>query len=709
MPRNKKKTVVESDDIDKMLNTHRTKKKKSPRKKQSTTPRTKKSTTPRKKKSTSSRKSEVLSSSPPDILSSDIESVGEVNSSSDLNAKTVDSDDIDNMLNTNRTKKESPRKGKSTAPRKKKSTSSRRSQVLSSSPPGLLSTDIESAGDVKSSPDLTAETTVKSIYGVYPAEALALGIGDPDNIGEHDLLKFFDIVGKPSENYQEMSITALRTEARRYLVQVTAKQLLSNALKLSHSKTHVEDRYFKLIRNKIQEYTAEMQNAVEVVQSSIGKFEEAIASKNITEKQRDKFNLCLAQLKKFQKELESYGLVATHKEGIVAGAKRGMRRAQHNWKKTAVTAGLGVAGALLLTKLVWDHSLIQKWVTYTPIPYQNPVKSALHKLTFRKEEKWRQWLEKRSQFKVIYDRIKEKKGDDFNDAMTKGLMDYVETAPSLDEIKLFIEKKPSIFDKFLLRGSKPRELWSSILSKLEKPLTKIKYYPDAVDKAYEKLKKNDDEVDKLTKIVLGVLKPGFYRAMMAEDVSTLIDEYLNIGNNKEQVITRRVQARLNAAMLQWAANMPYNVETKLTELIRAMNSAPTTMSKFLESKDSKYLVTSGLSIKFPHEKSIVNWLYQCPVLGEVATSFVEKSVKWNSILNKMIRQRQKDIVENAEPDPDGQEWGSQNIKDSLFIMIKGDIHTKPAYFSLKKDVTKMEEEEKKPHLINSKPLPRGSY
>ncbi len=157
---------------------------------------------------------------------------------------------------------------------------------MSSSPPEILSTDIENVGDVKSSPDLKAETTVKSLYGVYPEEALALGIGDPDNIGEHDLLKFFDIVGKPSKNYQEMSITALRTEARRYLVQVTAKQLLPNALKLSHSKTHVEDRYFKLIRNKIQEYTAEMQNAVEVVQSSIGKFEEAIASKNITEKNR---------------------------------------------------------------------------------------------------------------------------------------------------------------------------------------------------------------------------------------------------------------------------------------------------------------------------------------------------------------------------------------------------------------------------------------
>ena len=107
---------------------------------------------------------------------------------------------------------------------------------MSSSPPEILSTDIENVGDVKSSPDLKAETTVKFLYGVYPEEALALGIGDPDNIGEDELRTFFDIVGKPSENYQKMSIPALRTEARRYLVQVTAKQLLANALKLSHSK-----------------------------------------------------------------------------------------------------------------------------------------------------------------------------------------------------------------------------------------------------------------------------------------------------------------------------------------------------------------------------------------------------------------------------------------------------------------------------------------
>ena len=356
-----------------------------------------------------------------------------------------------------------------------------------------------------------------------------------------------------------------------------------------------------------------------------------------------------------------------------------------------MTAGLGVAGALLLKKLVWDHNMVQAWVSNTWIPYQNPVKSALHKLTFRNEEKWLQWFGERSQFKDIYDRIEKKKGDKFNQEMTKGLMDYVETAPSLEEINLFIEKKPSIFDKLLPIGSKTRELWSSILSKLEKPLTKIKYYPEAVDKAYETLKKDDDLVDKLTKNVLGVLKPGFYRAMMNENVSTLIDEYLNIGHNKEQVQENREAALINAAMLQWAANMPYNVETTLNDLITSMKNDGELTKKFSSAEDSEALVKNAL-ITFPTEKSIVNWLYQCPVFGEDRTT---------GMLPYPLKQRQESISNSILNVPNWRqksklaETSRDNIFASICSMIKGDISTKPAYRSLKNDIEKINVEYKK--------------
>jgi len=46
--------------------------------------------------------------------------------------------------------------------------------------------------------------------------------------------------------------------------------------------------------------------------------------------------------------------------------------------------------------------------------------------------------------------------------------------------------------------------------------------------------------------------------MMNKNVSTLIDEYLNIGHNKEQVQGNREKALINAAMLQWAATWKQN-------------------------------------------------------------------------------------------------------------------------------------------------------
>ena len=109
---------------------------------------------------------------------------------------------------------------------------------------------------------------------------------------------------------------------------------------------------------------------------------------------------------------------------------------------------MGVAGALLLGKVVWDHSRVHSWV-YTKLPdwvydsipsCQKRIKLALHNLRFRNEEKWRQWFQQQEQFETIYNSIKGERKEDFNTQMTEALFKYVETAPSIEEVQLFIEK-----------------------------------------------------------------------------------------------------------------------------------------------------------------------------------------------------------------------------------------------------------------------------
>jgi len=105
----------------------------------------------------------------------------------------------------------------------------------------------------------------------------------------------------------------------------------------------------------------------------------------------------------------------------------------------------------------------------------------------------------------------------------------------------------------------------------------------------------------------------------------------------------------------------------------------------VDTVDSKVLVNNS-AIKFSTEKSIVNWLYQCPVLGEP-----EENMS-NSCLASLST-KQNSITETINK----QLWISSTkpliIQAALALMINGDISTKPVYRSLKADVDEIRQED----------------
>lgn len=209
---------------------------------------------------------------------------------------------------------------------------------------------IVSDSDVSSFDGSEAEEEDKEVLGIKPFEALVLGIGEPDALSKDELLQFFSVVSKEEVDYNSKNEDDLRFMARQYLLTVTPDIITENAMKMSQSDSEIADRYFEVIRRKIEEYQAELQNAKGVVQTAIEKFDNMVNNSQLEATERETFQSCLTELQKFQKELEKNGFMASSPPPSP--------------KKNTVlkiAGAVGVAGALALAgRIAWDAGLRDK-------------------------------------------------------------------------------------------------------------------------------------------------------------------------------------------------------------------------------------------------------------------------------------------------------------------------------------------------------------
>jgi hypothetical protein len=86
-----------------------------------------------------------------------------------------------------------------------------------------------------------------------PEEALALGIGNPDELTIPQLRAFFSIVN-PIESKQGMRTKSLKRDARNYLNRALPQDFLRNALSMSKSKNQIESKYLDYVVFTTKEY-----------------------------------------------------------------------------------------------------------------------------------------------------------------------------------------------------------------------------------------------------------------------------------------------------------------------------------------------------------------------------------------------------------------------------------------------------------------------
>jgi hypothetical protein len=474
-----------------------------------------------------------------------------------------------------------------------------------------------------------------ALYGISNYEALALGIGDPDEMSHEELVKFFDILGK---SYEKMTIISLQEEAKQYLLHATAQMLSDNAMKMSHSTTRIDDRYFNLVKQKVQDYSAEMQNASDVVENAIGKFELAVVNTKLTSEERKKFQICLDELKLFQNELEKNGVIASQKKGVVAGVKRTideLKNKSPSWTKTALLATTGVLAAALVKKFIWDHSSVQKLREWITIPnFQVPTIMLKKRINSKIFEHWVKWTNKKpnEELKSIIDN-KTIQPKEKNEKISKILVNYFETSPNQSDIKNYIDKQPSFLGHIISSSNESvQKLWNTILHKIEPGLDLVGYYPAVVNDAYKYYQKNNIRFDILMDAIISSIKPTFFTTVLfKKDIDILLDQYL-LSSNKSVIDLE------NYAMIYWFTQMPYNVEDILIEKIN---------NQISKNKISTIGVSSSADIHFSVEEVIINWLYHSPLFGNFETDILsDLRKKQDDIIAKLKISEQKDSIES---------------------------------------------------------------
>jgi len=469
----------------------------------------------------------------------------------------------------------------------------------------------------------------KKTRSVPKEQLLALGIGDVEEMSPKQLRKFFQITDpKRESSYQTLNAEQLRMKARAYLAKVSLKDLVKNALKMSKSKTMVDDRFYTVIRQKSKEYRSELENVAGTVENAVTKFDVVLSKKGLPEEQARKYKQCHDDLVNFKKQLKESG-IGGKKSGIV-GAQRRLGPSlskklskSSSWKKAAMYGVLGLAGALALKKIFWDPDLVQRWIS-TKIPGvqewdpQQKVTDMINKLTNNRFGAWDNWMQQVSDPQGVFKDLEGLKDsdEDYQKQLDKALGKWLETSPAKDQ--LIIPKSgglnwiSSILDKAV--SGPIHSVWDTMLRKLQPVIKKMQYFPKEVETAMSAEGWTETQVTRITTALLGSLRPSYYNIIMIGGTSRLISRFRDISANTTLPDEKRKTALVNEAVLRWFSSMPYAVASPLAKSLEKNPNFKSNNST--EDNTHSFFRKVKPELKIPKEYAVLNWLYQSPILGE---------------------------------------------------------------------------------------------
>jgi hypothetical protein len=463
-----------------------------------------------------------------------------------------------------------------------------------------------------------------------PEQLLALGIGDANNLTTDQLRKFFKIADPKKEaTYLALTESELKIKAKLYLAAASPKQLLDNALKMSRSKTTVDDRYYTIIRQKIREYKSELENVGGTIQNALEKFEKVLSKQGLTPAQKLKYQQCRDDLENFSKQLKKSG-ISQNTSKIVSGPLSEQLQSKDNWKKAALL-GAGLVGTVLFKKTVLDSAMMQTWLSSTipslsKVDLNKKTTDMLNKLTGNRVKEWEIWIQTIGDPKGDFKKLKEIPSDteDYKTKLNDLLLKWIREAPNPDEILSFEKGTPNFISWLLSKvvSGKERTAWEDILKLLVPVVKNTLEHPAFVKTASW----TDEQTTRFTKALLGTLKINVFTEIKSSGVSGIIDRFKMVSSDKDKDADTRKCALMNSTVLKWVSEMPFVVAQSL--------------ALCLESKDLKDVEVLLQKFKVDSQLSVIHWLYNSPILGEEFTA--------DSTVDKELASKQRQLKQALE-------------------------------------------------------------
>lgn len=424
------------------------------------------------------------------------------------------------------------------------------------------------------------------VYGIQRYEALALGIGEPEALSDNGLLRFYSIIDSKDANARSINSPAdrenLNFEAKQYLVALTPEVITEKAVKMSGGG-EIADRFYAAIKDKINEYRAELQNAQSIVDTAIGKFDAVANNSDIDKAERDKFKTCLGELKKYQKQLRKNGFGAT-----IASPPASPKK----WS-TLKVAGAAVAGvglAAVAGRVAWDAGLKDKLMR-TPLVELETGKPTFFKTQFNRYAKFlnrRQNLPFNNPDEIL---------KDLNIILPNGEM--VNSPPgTLQTVRMFLQKVPDSISR----------VWNNIIDQIEVHLPGTTIFPENAQELAKELILNKEECKNFLEILFTALKGKLFKVLTTYTDSDLLgllrdkkgDNYIG-----------------QAALIIWFSTAPPNI-------IQAVQNYGQALTDTNKEKKVEELVEEIMTMPLV---VINNWLYNCPIFFEEPAKNISLSSK----------------------------------------------------------------------------------